>query len=407
MRIEIIAFTERGYHLSEKLKGKWMESGELPVFSGDMEERGRHERLEIELHAKTKALPEISETRELSELVGDWFGCTAENFKSGDYDDDSNSVSVGNDAASYKYTNVSCRSDVIIFVGSTGIAVRAIAPFLKHKSEDPAVLVIDEAGHFVISLLSGHLGGGNEWAGIAAHLIGAEPVITTATDNEGAFAVDIFAKENGFAITDFGLAKEVSAKVLRGEKLRIYSDIPMDDLVKKPGITEAETVGIKDIDKADVIISYQSKILESPAPAIRPFNAIGLRLTAKRIYVGIGARKGVDFEDVQKAFESCMKSAGISKDAVAALCSIDLKKNEQGILTFSYKNEIPFVTFTASELESQEGAFAASAFVKSVTGVSNVCERAAAYAASRNGRDRVVVHKQIYGSVTLAVAVQE
>ena len=241
---------------------------------------------------------------------------------------------------------------------------------------------------------------------IVARLIGAEPVITTATDSEGAFAVDVFAKENGFTITDFGLAKEVSAKVLRGEKLRIYSDIPMEDLVKKPGITEAEIVGISDIDKADVIISFRSKILECPAPVIRPFNAIGLKLVAKRIYVGIGARKGVDFEDVQKAFDSCMKSAGISKDAVAALASIDLKKNEQGILTFSYKNEIPFVTFSATELESQEGAFASSAFVKSVTGVSNVCERAAACAASRNGRDRVLVHKQIYGNVTLAVAVQ-
>jgi len=371
MQIQIIAFTERGYRLGETLKKKWLASGEVPRGVAQTEDK----RLEIMLHAKTKALPEISETMSTSELMSIWFG---------DVDDD--------------------KSDVIIFVGSTGIAVRAIAPFVKHKSEDPAVLVIDEAGHYVISLLSGHLGGGNDFASIAASLINAEPVITTATDAEGAFAVDVFARENGFTITDFEASKEVSAKVLRGEKLYIYSDIPMESLQKKPGILEAEMVSASDIDKADIIISYQSRLLDRPEPVVRPFNAIGLRLVAKRIYVGIGARKGVATEDVQRAFDNCLKSAGISVDAVVALASIDLKKNEQGILTFSYKNDIPFVTFTASELESQEGAFASSAFVKSVTGVSNVCERAAAFAASRNGHDRVLVHKQIYGNVTLAVA---
>ncbi len=372
MQIQIIAFTERGYHLGEALKEKWLSSGEVPR---GMESQSDNGKLEIMLHAKTKALPEISETMSTSELMSIWFGTT---------DDD--------------------KSDVIIFIGSTGIAVRSIAPFVKHKSEDPAVLVIDEAGHYVISLLSGHLGGGNEFAEITASLIDAEPVITTATDAEGAFSVDVFARENGFILTDFQAAKEVSAKVLRGEKLYIYSDIPMENLQKKPGILEAEMVSIKDVDKADIVISYQSRLLNRPEPVVRPFNAIGLRLVAKRIYVGIGARKGVATEDVQKAFDSCFKSSGISVDAVAALASIDLKKNEQGILTFSYKNEIPFVTFTASELESQDGAFASSAFVKSVTGVSNVCERSAAYAASRNGHERVLVHKQIYGNVTLAVA---
>ena len=375
MKVQAIAFTEKGYRLSEELNNRWMEAekegqGLFRRTGAWMPEKD--EKLEICLHAKTKALPEISDARDLNEIVAAWF---------------------------------SEDSDAIIFIGSTGIAVRAIAPFLSHKSEDPAVLVIDEAGHFVISLLSGHLGGANELTSFVSDLIKAQPVITTASDLEGAFSVDVFAKENGLIITDFGAAKEASAKVLRGEKLRIYSDIGMEHLNMRPGIGEYEPVGINDIDKADIIISYQSKLLDKADPVVRPFNAIGLKLIAKRVYVGIGARKGVSEEDVAKAYDNCLKSAGISGDAVDALVSIDLKKNEQGILTFSYKREIPFVTYTAAELKSMDGDFASSSFVESVTGVSNVCERSAAYAASRNGHERILMHKQIYGSVTLAVAV--
>ncbi|WP_051671619.1 cobalt-precorrin 5A hydrolase [Oribacterium sp. P6A1] len=391
MRVEIIAFTEKGYKLGKSIMERCLGNGVPGEISGMIGDS----KWDIGLYAKTKALPEISDPRELNELMSLWFG-RSENEAAG-----------SSDTASMKDDPVRERdkASAIIFIGSTGIAVRAIAPFIKHKSEDPAVMVIDEAGHFVISLLSGHLGGANELTDYISKLISAEPVITTASDIEGAFSVDVFAKENGFIISDFGKAKEAQAKVLRGEKLRIYSDIGMENLRKRPGIAEAEMLSSKEIDKADIVISYRTKYLQYEEPVIRPFDAIGLRLTAKRIYVGIGARKGVSEEDVMKAYDNCLKSSGIDPSSVAALVSIDIKKNEQGILTFSYKREIPFITYTPEELSSLEGDFAASAFVQSVTGVSNVCERAAAYAASRNGCEKVLVHKQIYGNVTLAIAV--
>ena len=445
MKIQIIAFTEKGYRLAEELRARWITAPDAcdsaNAVDQDASRSGAREQQavcpavqppRIELHAKTEALPAIFDPRSLCDIVGEWF--------------------------------TTSEADAIIFVGATGIAVRAIAPFIHGKAVDPAVLVIDEAGRYVISLLSGHLGGANALARTAAALIEAEPVITTATDAESAFAVDTFAKENGFLLTDLRKAKEVSAKVLRGEKLRIYSDIPMERLVQRPARHEAELVPAQDIFCADIVISYRTHILKlasEPDADIfaRPIDAsesqhpeyqhaelsearsdavqihhlgmrdsqastasgslgiskhtsekasqgIGLRLIAKRVHVGLGARKGVTQAEVAAAVATCLEDAGIDPRAVVALASIDLKKQEAGILAYSYESGVPFVTYTAEELRTVEGAFAGSSFVQSVTGVANVCERAAAFAAGRSGHAEVLVHKTIHGNVTTAVAVE-
>lgn len=399
MNIQMIVFTEKGYRLAEQLRARW-------ITAPDMETP------RIELHAKTEALPAISDPRSLQDIVGEWFtkpaGDTVEM-----------SVSLSDDEEKPE-SDRPC--DAIIFVGATGIAVRAIAPFIHGKAVDPAVLVIDEAGRYVISLLSGHLGGANALARTAASLIEAKPIITTATDAESAFAVDTFAKENGFLLTDLRKAKEVSAKVLRGEKLRIYSDIPMERLVQRPARHEAELVPAQNIDHADIIISYRTRILkpasepnvddrpvkasETQHPLEKMSQGIGLRLIAKRVHVGLGARKGVTQAEVAAAVATCLEDAGIDPRAVVDLVSIDLKKQEAGILAYSYERGVPFVTYTAEELRTVEGAFAGSNFVQSVTGVANVCERAAAFAAGRSGHAEVLVHKTIHGNVTTAVAVE-
>lgn len=428
MNIQMIAFTEKGYRLAEQLRARWITASDtlcsanavdqdasrtaaggqqVAGFSEDLHSSYRGSSKEvsqpprIELHAKTEALPAISDPRSLHEIVAEWFTKPAD-------DTDGKRVS----ASSSEEESGACVSgadggdrqcDAIIFVGATGIAVRAIAPFICGKTVDPAVLVIDEAGRYVISLLSGHLGGANALARTAASLIEAEPIITTATDAESAFAVDTFAKENGFLLTDLRKAKEVSAKVLRGEKLRIYSDIPMERLVQRPARHEAELVPAQDIDRADIVISYRTHILK---PAEKSSQAIGLRLIAKRVHVGLGARKGVTQAEVAAAVATCLEDAGIDPRAVVALASIDLKKQEAGILAYSYESGVPFVTYTAEELRTVEGAFVGSSFVQSVTGVANVCERAAAYAAGRSGHAEVLVHKTIHGNVTTAVAVE-
>lgn len=422
MNIQMIAFTEKGYRLAEQLRTRWITTPDMlcsanavdqdasRTAAGGQKAAGLSEDLHssyrgsskevsqpprIELHAKTEALPAISDPRSLQDIVGEWFtkptGDTEGKRVSASSSEEESGACVSGAGGSDR----SC--DAIIFVGATGIAVRAIAPFICGKAVDPAVLVIDEAGRYVISLLSGHLGGANALARTAASLIEAEPIITTATDAESAFAVDTFAKENGFLLTDLRKAKEVSAKVLRGEKLRIYSDIPMERLVQRPARHEAELVSVQDIDRADIVISYRTKLLNQ---------ATGLRLLAKRVHVGLGARKGVTQAEVAAAVATCLEDAGIDPRAVVALASIDLKKQEAGILAYSYESGVPFVTYTAEELRTVEGTFAGSSFVQSVTGVANVCERAAAYAAGRSGHAEVLVHKTIHGNVTTAVAVE-
>ena len=431
MKIQIIAFTEKGYRLAEELRARWITAPDACDSANAVDQDASRTTAgglqaawpaaqppRIELHAKTEALPVISDPRSLHDIVAEWFTKPA-----GDAERMSVSLSVSEEESGVCVTGAGgskhgleseksgvCEMDertrdagtrhpcdAIIFVGATGIAVRAIAPFITGKAVDPAVLVIDEAGRYVISLLSGHLGGANALARTVAALIEAEPIITTATDAESAFAVDTFAKENGFLLTDLRKAKEVSAKVLRGEKLRIYSDIPMERLVQRPARHEAELVPAQDIDHADIIISYRTKLLNQ---------ATGLRLIAKRVHVGLGARKGVTQVEVAAAVATCLEDAGIDPRAVVALASIDLKKQEAGILAYSYESGVPFVTYTAEELRTVEGAFAGSSFVQSVTGVANVCERAAAYAAGRSGHAEVLVHKTIHGNVTTAVAVE-
>lgn len=431
MKIHIIAFTEKGYRLSERLREAWLRSQESKTWSHAVdsntenvwttsETQSIEDEPHITLHAKTAALPAISDPRSLHDIVAEWF--TSRGPEASDRDlpeypvheeaEVHRSVQPVDKRPDAVSQTEHCGADALIFVGATGIAVRAIAPFLASKAADPAVLVIDEAGHYVISLLSGHLGGANALARTIAALLGAEPIITTATDEEGAFSVDLFAKENGFPFTDLQKAKEVTAKVLRGEKLRIYSDLPLERLPKRPTQQEMELISATEIAQADVILSYRTKWLmpmqerASVQPLRTNTSPIGLRLIAKKVYVGLGARKGVTQEEVAKAVTTSLADADIDLRAVAALVSIDLKKQEAGILAYSYETDIPFVTYSAEELRSVDGRFAASSFVQSVTGVANVCERAAAFAAGRNGHAEVLVHKTIHGNVTTAIAVE-
>ena len=118
-------------------------------------------------------------------------------------------------------------SDALLFVGAAGIAVRAIAPHVASKANDSAVVVIDEAGHFAVSLLSGHLGGANELAQIVARAAGAIPVITTATDVRGVWAVDTWARCAGLAVSNPEAIKRVSARLLSGGRVALYSDMPI------------------------------------------------------------------------------------------------------------------------------------------------------------------------------------
>lgn len=282
-------------------------------------------------------------------------------------------------------TEVFEKTDGIVFIGACGIAVRTVAPFIKDKMTDPAVVVLDEGGNFVISLLSGHMGGANALAMELAKIVGATPVITTATDVNNRFAVDVWAKKQDMWIGSMTAAKHISAAVLEGNQIGVKSDFPVGNLPE--GFTETNDCNL------GISISLDEKK--------QPFQET-LALVPKIVFLGMGCRKGTPLEKIEALAMQVLTERHISIFAVQAVCSIDLKQEELGILEFCKKYGWHFVTFTKEELQKTEGIFSASSFVESKVGVDNVCERAAVLACG----GKLLVQKTAKDGVTVAVAIK-
>lgn len=275
----------------------------------------------------------------------------------------------------------------MIFIGSSGIAVRSIAPFIKDKLQDPAVLVMDEAGQFVIPILSGHYGGANVLAKTIARKLGATAVITTATDVNHLFAVDVFAKNNNLVIANKAGIKEVSSNILAKKVVTIAIDGTYEGLIP-PELT---------------LVDHQaSEISIYVSPSKREHAQVDVWLVPKSIILGIGCRKGKTSEEIEDFVVHQLNQMGLAMEAVVGIASIDLKKEEPGLYKFAAKYQLPFTTFTKEELMDVAGAFTPSSFVQIQTGVDNVCERAAmALGGSEAG---LLLEKQAKNGITLAIA---
>ena len=278
------------------------------------------------------------------------------------------------------YEEAFASSEALVFVSSCGIAVRSIAPYIKSKTTDPAVVAIDETGRFVISLLSGHIGGANALAERIAEAIGATPVITTATDTNGRFSVDSWAKTQGYTISDMDKAKAVSAAILEGD-IPIKSDFP---------IVGELPAGLRTGDgETGIYITYRTD---------EPFENT-LRLIPKCIVLGIGCRRGTPAKSIKNAVDTVLFDNGVDPRAVRSAASIDLKRDEAGLVEYCVENRLPVSFYSADELAAVKGDFTPSEFVKSVTGVDNVCERAAMI-----GADELIIRKTAADGVTVAAA---
>lgn len=272
-------------------------------------------------------------------------------------------------------------SELMVFVGSCGIAVRKIAPFVHDKRTDPAVLCVDELGTFVIPLLSGHIGGANALARRLAEDLHATPVITTATDINRKFSVDTWATENGCVLSSMKLAKAVSAAILEWD-IPLKSDFPITGSLPN-GVISGETGNL------GIYLTLSDK---------EPFENT-LRLIPKVLHLGIGCRRGIEKEGIERAVTQVFNENGLDFRAVQSAASIDLKKDEEGLLSFCKEHSIPIRFYTAEELEAVPGEFTPSSFVQKVTGVDNVCERSALI-----GAETIIVKKTACHGVTVAVA---
>ncbi|QAT42916.1 cobalt-precorrin 5A hydrolase [Aminipila luticellarii] len=288
-------------------------------------------------------------------------------------------------------------NDAIVFIGATGIAVRAVAPYLKSKDQDPAIVAVDERGQYVISLLSGHLGGANKLASRIAEDIDGIPVITTATDINKRFAVDVWAKSQNLSIVNLKAAKQISADILKGKTVYLYYGGRIEGEVPE-GIQPVDAVTLKEkIHEGNACIIITEKVLNS----LKGGDKTVLQLVPKNISVGMGCKKDISYKSVLELFEKAVSEAHIRTEAIQGIASIDLKKSEKALLKLGEKFDIPFRTFTGEELMNIEGDFTPSAFVRSITGLENVCERAAV--ASNEG-STLFLRKQSLNGVTIAMA---
>lgn len=310
-------------------------------------------------------------------------------------------------------------ADVILFVGACGIAVRSIAPFLTDKWHDPAVLVMDEGGRHCISLLSGHAGGGNCWCEKIADIAGAVPVITTATDVNGKFAVDVFAGENKMYLKEPELAKEVSAAVLAGKKVPLVvedgifcreAECEIGDEIKR----RLDNIGVllltaKQLEKAESKsgkgAGWEIGIYVGVRRVELPFEK-ALHLIPKALVLGVGCKKGTSEEVIGRRVDAFCRDRGLFPEAFSMVSTIDLKKEEPGLLAFCDSRELPLVTFSTEKLRRLEGDFTPSSFVEHTTGVDNVCERSALALALEQGQGAGLLERKYSGEgVTAAAAV--
>ena len=245
------------------------------------------------------------------------------------------------------------------------------------------MLCIDEKMQFVIPLLSGHIGGANDLARRLAAALGASAVITTATDVNGKFAVDAWAAKNECAISSMLLAKKVAAEILERD-VPLVSDFPIKGAL--PGGIVEKTHGA-----LGIVIGYRTE---------EPF-AETLRLAPKVLHVGIGCRRGTAQETIEAAVAAVLSAHQLDPSAVKGVYSIDLKQQEAGLLAACAKHNWPTVFYTAEELRSVPGEFTDSPFVQEMTGVGNVCERAA-----MRGAEKLLVKKTAVDGVTVAVAAE-
>jgi cobalt-precorrin 5A hydrolase len=273
----------------------------------------------------------------------------------------------------------------LVFIMACGIVVRSISPFLKSKTSDPAVVVMDENGENAISLLSGHLGGANELAVRIGEELGARPVITTATDASNVVSFDMVAKRNGFHIENIGSLKDISSALLGGKTVSLLTDLDVSGYVP-------ENVAIGSESAHNVVISSDTSMTAGGA---------SLYIRPRDLVLGIGCRRGTDSERLKSEVISFMVRNGRSIHSLAKIASVDVKCDEKAILDLAsaYSLECDFIG--AEEISSVEDMFECSDFVRKSVGVGAVSEPCAFLS---SGRGDIVVKREKLQGITLSLA---
>lgn len=282
-----------------------------------------------------------------------------------------------------------------IFIMATGIVVRAIAPVLKDKTVDPAVVVVDDCGRFAVSLISGHIGGANRLASKVADVLGATPVITTATDTNQKPAIDVLAVDLGLTIENPECIKVVNMALLTGEPILLHDPCGwLTDHLPGGGVDSAklDTSPHKpDASSAGVWVDDVLGGELSHALVLRPPSLVA----------GIGCKRHTPKEQIRAKLMEVLELASLSHRSLRTIASIDLKFDEAGLCALAAELDLPLQFFTKDQLAAVDNVPTPSDTVAKHIGVPSVCE-AAALLASQNGR--LIVPKQSTRNVTIAIA---
>lgn len=285
--------------------------------------------------------------------------------------------------------------DAVIAIMASGILIRSIAPLIESKLTDPAVLNIDDNGNFVISMLSGHLGGANKLTQKVADLINATPVITTSTDVNRKLGIDVLAKDLYLSVEN---PKEIlffNKAILEGREISLTIN-PNKDFNYLFEYLTNNTLEI------NVSIDYTSRMNEDEI--LVSLDEHELILKERKIVVGIGCRRGKESNFIKEAFEKSLDELNISPSRVNMLTSAEIKKDEEGILELSEMLNIPVEFVEMDKLKLFESSdVSKSEFVYSKFGIYGVCEPSALIIA---GFDSQLIYKKTsYDGVTISVAV--
>lgn len=268
----------------------------------------------------------------------------------------------------------------IVFIMASGIAVRSIAPYLQDKTKEPAVVVMDDKGRNIISLLGGHEAGANLiTAEIAAHL-GSNPVITTATDGHDLLSIDMFAKDHDLLIENRDALAAISRRHIETGTLRVYCETP----ITLPNGYEA----VSSPDNADVIIS--PRIFKSKALMVRP----------RTLVLGVGLNSGTSADEIERAVTTLLSRHGLSPSALRIIATHEKKTSEPGLIEFAGRRGLRVLGISTEELNALPNVTQSPA-AKKALGVQAVSEPAAILAAFGGP---LIVYKTKSGNLTLAVA---
>lgn len=267
------------------------------------------------------------------------------------------------------------RYDAHIFIMATGIVIRKIAPLIKSKDVDPAVVVIDEQERFVISLLSGHLGGANELASDLAQQFSLLPIITTSSDITGKIAIDTLSQKMNCEMENLEKAKNITSLIVDNKKVDIL--LPKNVTFGENGNSEG------------VVITSNKENIEV------------MRLYPKNLILGIGCRRGTLKEDILKAVDILMKKYNLSYKSIRKIATVDVKADEAGLIDAAKELGHELIIIDRSEILTVESNFKGSEFVKKQIGVTCVSEPCAYLASNKNGK--FIEQKFIYNGITISI----